>query len=73
MSSKKYIGEKEGAKVYLNAMSPQEIRDADLFLESLQTNICSFEKELSGKLSPSSLECKYRIGEFYPNSCKRIT
>jgi len=67
----KIIGKtKEGSKVYLDAMSPQEIREADEFLESLQKDIKAFEVELCEKYSPSSLEYKYYIGEFLANQIK---
>ncbi len=58
---------KEGSKYYLDAMTPQEIREADEFLEKLQKDVRVFEKELMGKYSPSSLEYKYYIGEYLSN------
>lgn len=67
----KIIGKtKEGSKVYLDAMSPQEIREADNFLDSLQKDVKVFETELCEKHSPSSLEYKYYIGEFLANQIK---
>lgn len=61
----KIIGKsKEGSKVYLDALSPQEIREADEFLTMLQREVAIFEKELCGKYSPSSLEYKFYIGKF---------
>ena len=55
---------KEGSKYYLDAMTPQEIREADEFLDKLQKDIRVFEKELVDKYSPSSLEYKFYIGKF---------
>lgn len=64
----KIIGKtKEGSKVYLGAMTPQEIQEADDFLESLQKDVKRFETSLCAKYSPASLEYKYYIGEFLFN------
>lgn len=61
----KIIGRsKEGSKIYLDALSPKEIREADEFLTMLQREIAIFEKELCSKYSPSSLEYKFYIGKF---------
>ena len=61
----KIIGKsKEGSKIYLDALSPKEIREADEFLTMLQREIAIFEQELCGKYSPSSLEYKFYIGKF---------
>lgn len=66
--STKLIGRNErGSKVYLGALSPQEIKEADEFLLCLQKDISTFEIELKNACSPSSLEYKYKIGEFLSN------
>ena len=62
--STKLIGRNErGSKVYLGALSPQEIKEADEFLLCLQKDISTFEIELKNACSPSSLEYKYKIGD----------
>ncbi len=67
----KIIGKsKDGSKIYLDAMNPQEIREANEFLEFLQRDIKAFEVELCKKYLPSSLEYKYYIGEFLANQIK---
>lgn len=61
----KIIRETEsGSKYYLDAMTPQEIREADEFLEELQKDIHIFEKELASKYETNSLEYKFYIGKF---------
>lgn len=64
----KIIGKTEsGQKAYIGALSPEEIREANEFLDTLKKEISIFEKELEQKYSPSKLEYKYAIGEFLTN------
>ncbi len=55
---------------YINILSAEEIEEARLFLEQLQLDITSFENELSQNVSSSTIEYRYRIGEFLDKQLK---
>lgn len=60
----KLINKVDNRLEYIDILSAQEIGEARKFLEKLQYEITQFEQELSQKFSSSTIEYRYRIGEF---------
>jgi len=49
---------------YINILTPEEMEAAQKFLEKLQINVGKFEKELAKSVSSSTIEYRFKIGEF---------
>ena len=55
---------------YINILTAEEISEAKHFLEKLQNDIKTFERNLNEILSPTTIEYRYKIGEFLDKQIK---
>ena len=60
----KLINKVDNRLEYIDILTAEEIEEARQFLEKLQYEITQFELELSKSLSSSTIEYRYKIGEF---------
>lgn len=60
----KLINKVDNRLEYIDILTAEEIEEASKFLEKLQYEITQFEIELSKSISSSTIEYRYKIGEF---------
>ncbi|MDY4819376.1 MAG: hypothetical protein SO206_03865 [Bacilli bacterium] len=60
----KLINKVDNRLEYIDILTAEEIEEARQFLEKLQYEVNQFEQQLSKTLSSSTIEYRYKIGEF---------
>ncbi len=67
----KLINKRDNRLEYIDILTAEEIEEARQFLETLQYEIKQFEQELSKTVSSSTIEYRYKIGEFLDKEIRK--